>query len=105
MAMTPEKKMKKKVDEVLKEAGVWFFAPQAGIYGRSGIPDRIGILPDGKFLGVEVKADPTKKPTALQMRTLQQIIDAGGEAWVVDSDMRLATFKAWLRVLYEKPKC
>ena len=56
MADTPEAKMKKKVDKVLKEAGVWYFAPQSGIYGRSGIPDRIGILPGGRILAIEVKA-------------------------------------------------
>ena len=70
MADTPEAKMKKKVDKVLKEAGVWFFAPQSGIYGRSGIPDRIGILPGGRMIAVEVKADPTKKPTELQKKSL-----------------------------------
>jgi len=55
MADTPEAKMKKKVDKVLKEAGVWYFAPQSGIYGRSGIPDRIACV-NGRMIGIEVKA-------------------------------------------------
>ena len=34
-------------------------------------------------MGIEVKADPTKKPTELQLRCIQQIKDSGGYAMVV----------------------
>lgn len=98
MASTPEAKMKKKVDKVLKEAGVWFFAPQSGIYGRSGIPDRIGILPGGRMIAVEVKADPTKKPTALQVKVINEMMDAGAIVWLVDSDLKVEALRTALKL-------
>lgn len=98
MADTPEAKMKKKVDKVLKEAGVWFFAPQSGIYGRSGIPDRIGILPGGRMIAVEVKADPTKKPTALQVKVINEMMDAGAIVWLVDSDLKVEALRTALKL-------
>lgn len=30
-------------------------------YERSGVPDILGILPDGKFLGIEVKKNESEK--------------------------------------------
>lgn len=98
MADTPEAKMKKKVDKVLKEAGVWFFAPQSGIYGRSGIPDRIGILPGGRMIAVEVKADPTKKPTELQKKVIGEMMDAGAIVWLVDSDLKVEALRTALKL-------
>ena len=98
MASTPEAKMKEKVDKVLKEAGVWFFAPQSGIYGRSGIPDRIGILPGGRMIAVEVKADPTKKPTALQVKVINEMMDAGAIVWLVDSDLKVEALRTALKL-------
>jgi hypothetical protein len=98
MASTPEAKMKKKVDAVLREMGVWFFAPQSGIYGRSGIPDRIGILPGGRILAVEVKASKRYGLTALQDKTLAEIRTAGGSTWVVDDEQSLAALAAAIRI-------
>ena len=74
MANTPEGKIKKKLDTMLKSLSpwVWFYSPQSGIYGKSGIPDRV-IVAYGNFIGVECKADRTKKPTALQLRCMKDI--------------------------------
>lgn len=90
MAMTPEAKVKKKLDDMLKkhkDKGVWYYAPQSGIYGRSGVPDRIACV-CGKFISVEVKA-PGKKhlATALQQQCGKEIMNAGGVWCVVDDDM------------------
>lgn len=91
--MTPERRMKKKVDEVLKEFGIWFFCPQSGIYGRSGIPDRIACW-KGRFIGIEVKAPEAKRGmTALQERTMIQMREAGAVYWLVDSDEALLAFR------------
>lgn len=98
MADTPEKKMKRKVDEVLKEAGIWFFAPQSGIYGRSGIPDRIGILPGGRMIAVEVKAGTKYGLTALQEKTLTEIRIAGGSTWVVNDEHSLAALRTAIKL-------
>lgn len=75
--MTPEGKIKRLVDAGLKKRKVWYFCPQAGPYGVRGIPDRIAIV-NGQFLGIECKADATKKLTPLQARCRDDIKAAGG---------------------------
>ena len=72
MSNTPEGKIKRKLDRVLKQEGVWFFNPQAGPFGRAGIPDKIACI-GGKFVGIECKADKTKKPTPLQIKAMKEI--------------------------------
>lgn len=75
--MTPEGKIKRLVDAELKRLGVWYFCPQAGPYGVRGIPDRIAIV-KGLFVGIEVKADASKRLTPLQEKCRQDIVAAGG---------------------------
>lgn len=100
MADTPEKKMKRKVDAVLKANDIWFFAPQSGIYGRAGIPDRVGISPGGGFLAVEVKAPDAKRGlTALQERTITDIMNAGGVCFVVRDDESLNELDVWIKTV------
>ena len=83
MGMTPEGKIKKKLDTMLKsKRSVWYFPPQAGPFGRSGVPDRIACAA-GKLIGIEVKADRTKKPTALQQQCMDKIEGAGGKCFLV----------------------
>lgn len=41
-------------------------------YERSGVPDILGILPDGKFLGIEVKKNEKEKPSKDQVAFLEQ---------------------------------
>lgn len=74
---TPEGRIKTKLDAMLKQEGVWYFSPQAGPHGKAGIPDRIAIV-DGRFVGIECKADKTKTPTKLQERCGLDIMNAGG---------------------------
>lgn len=95
MGMTPEGKIKVKVDKMLKSLGVWFYSPQSGIYGRSGIPDRVAIV-NGLFIGIEVKADRTKKPTDLQLVTMVEITKAGGKCFVVNDEETLAYARAYI---------
>ena len=76
-ALTPESKVKRKVVEVLKKHGVWYFFPANNGFGKAGIPDIIAIV-KGQFVGVEVKADRTKKPTALQVKCGEEIQRAKG---------------------------
>jgi Holliday junction resolvase len=84
MARTPEAKVKVKVVQALKDAGVYYFFPATHGYGRSGVPDIVCCV-DGKFLGIECKAG-TNKPTALQVRELEAIRQANGVAVVVNED-------------------
>lgn len=82
MAQTPEKKVKVKVEAVLKSEDVYYFFPATHGYGRSGVPDIIGCV-GGRFLAIECKANGNK-PTALQVREIERIRRSGGLAVVVD---------------------
>ena len=84
MAQTPEKKVKTKVEAVLKSEDVYYFFPATGGYGRSGVPDIVACV-NGVFIGIECKANGGK-PTALQVRELERIRAAGGYAIVVNEE-------------------
>lgn len=81
MAATPEKKVKARVEAVLKAAGAYYFFPATHGYGRSGVPDIIACL-KGQFIGIECKAG-RGTTTALQERELSRIREAGGVALVI----------------------
>lgn len=79
--MTPEAKVKARVKKLLAEAGVYYFMPATGGYGRSGVPDFVACV-RGVFWGIECKAGDNE-PTALQRRELRLIAASGGVAlWV-----------------------
>jgi Holliday junction resolvase len=82
--MTNEAKVKKKVVEMLKEVGAYYFFPVTGGYGRSGVPDIICCI-KGNFVGIECKTRGNK-PTALQQKNIDEIRSTGGYAFVVDED-------------------
>jgi hypothetical protein len=52
--------------------------------GFAGVPDRILIMPGGRIVFVELKA-PGKKPTPLQARIIQMLVDRGADVRVADS--------------------
>lgn len=95
MATTPEGRVKKRLDLMLKTARVWFYSPQAGPYGRAGIPDRIAIV-EGLFVGIECKADKSKKPTRLQIQCMEQIERAGGKCFVVYDDETIQNVREYI---------
>jgi Holliday junction resolvase len=84
MAMTPEAKVKKQVKAILDELEVYHFSPMQNGMGRAGIPDIVACH-NGKFIGIECKAG-NNKPTALQERELNRILNAGGEAYVINEE-------------------
>lgn len=96
MATTPEGRIKRKLDKVLKAEGVWFYSPQAGPFGVAGIPDRVACV-YGHFVGIECKADKTKKPTALQMKCMRDIEAAGGKCFVAYDDETIETVREYIR--------
>jgi hypothetical protein len=86
MADTPEKKLKKKVVEILKQYNAYYFYPVTGGFGASGVPDIVACV-NGRFLGIEVKADAKKRgPTALQQKNLNEINKTGGVGVVIDAN-------------------
>lgn len=82
--MTPEAKVKKKVVDVLKKGGAYYFFPATGGYGRSGVPDIVGCY-RGVFFAIECKAG-SNKPTALQEAEMRKIREASGLTLVVNED-------------------
>lgn len=92
--MTPEAKVKKKVQTILKDRGAYYFTPVTGGFGRSGVPDIVACY-HGKFIGIECKAG-NNKPTALQTKNLEEIQKAGGVSLVINEDnvdLLVATMK------------
>lgn len=84
MATTPEKKVKDKVVKVLKEFGAYYFFPATHGFGRSGVPDIVGCY-NGKFFAFECKAG-NNKCTPLQLKEIDAIWQAKGEAYVIKED-------------------
>jgi Holliday junction resolvase len=82
--MTPEKKVRKKVEQLLDLYGVYYFAPMSGGFTKAGVPDLVCCY-KSKFIGIECKAG-TNKPTELQKRELNRIQKAGGFAMVVNEE-------------------
>lgn len=82
--MTPEGKVKKKVTDILKSIGAYYFSPVTGGFGRSGVPDIICCL-RGHFIGIECKAGDNKV-TALQLKNIEMIQTAGGYAFIVNEE-------------------
>lgn len=82
--MTPEAKVKKKVVDVLKKNGAYYFFPATGGYGRSGVPDIVCCY-RGVFVAIECKSG-TNKPTPLQQAEMGKIKQAQGFVLVVNED-------------------
>ena len=99
MAQTPEKKVKTKIEAILKSEGVYYFFPATHGYGRSGVPDIVACV-NGYFLAIECKAG-TNKPTALQVREIEAIRKAGGVA-VVANEENWDEVRALVRTLGER---
>lgn len=79
---TPEGKVKKKVRTILDLLGAYYVMPVTNGFGNSGAPDYL-VCYKGVFVGIECKAGENK-PTALQLKNLDQIIEAGGQSFVVN---------------------
>lgn len=80
--MTPEAKVKKKVVDVIKKNGAYYFFPATGGYGRSGVPDIVCCY-RGVFIAIECKAG-NNKPTPLQEAEMDKIRKAQGFVLVVN---------------------
>lgn len=87
MALTPEGKIKKKLCAILNEHNLYYFMPATGGFGRSGIPDVVGMNRSGIMFGIECKAEGGK-PTSLQMYELNRIVEGGGYGVVYDGTVR-----------------
>ena len=68
------------VDEVERRGG---FCPKFTSPGMDGMPDRLVLLPHGRFCFVEVKA-PGEKPRPLQAYRHRQLRRLGISVYVLD---------------------
>ena len=94
-ASTPEGRVKRRLTDRLKHHKIWYFYPGNNGFGKSGLPDVIAIV-RGRFVGIEVKADKTKKPTALQWKTGREIIAAGGLWFLVYDDDTISKVEEYI---------
>lgn len=81
---TPETKVKRAVTKILDSHNAYHFFPATHGYGRSGVPDIVACY-KGHFIGIECKAGKGV-PTALQLKELRLIQEAGGVSMVVRED-------------------
>ena len=84
MPLTPEKKVKNKVTQLLKLHYIYYFYPFSHGYGSAGVPDIIACY-KGRFIAIECKAGKGKT-TALQEKNLGSITVSGGIALVINED-------------------
>jgi hypothetical protein len=97
MNMKNEADVKKVVKLILCDTmNCWWFMPPANGFGRAGIPDFVGHV-NGKFFAVETKFG-AGKPTANQVREINNITDTNGEVWIVNEkniDTWELEFRGW----------
>jgi Holliday junction resolvase len=99
LAKTPEAKVKDKIKKILKAHGVYYIMPIGSGYGNAGVPDFICCY-KGFFMAIEAKASGNMA-TVLQAKNLEEIIDAGGVAVVVNEN-NLHAIEGWLKILEVK---
>ncbi len=99
MAQTPEAKVKAKIKALLKKYGVYYAMPIGTGYGNAGVPDFL-CCAGGQFLAIEAKANGGK-PTALQLKNINEINACGGVALVVD-ETNLTMLEAVIKVRTEE---
>lgn len=92
--MTPEAQVKAKIHALLKAANAYAVNYIGGQYATSGTPDILACL-HGRFIAIEAKAGKGK-PTALQLRALRLIDEAGGVALIIN-ETNLITLEEVLR--------
>lgn len=94
--MVREKVFENQIKFFLKELpNTWFYKNWGGGYSVSGIPDIIACV-NGKFVGIEVKAEDGH-PSALQLRNISLIEKSKGIGLIIypkDFEMLKSLLKA-----------
>ncbi len=79
-----EKQIERKlIEEIKKRDGIALKQT-----GMAGIPDRLVLLPSGRYAFVELKA-PGEKPRKLQELRMKQLKKLGFRTYVVDSIQKI----------------
>lgn len=74
--MAQEKNFENRVKKYLKEEGCYIIKHHGGYFSKAGIPDLL-VSCNGRFLGIEIKADKGK-PSELQIENIKDINKSGG---------------------------
>lgn len=75
--MAQEKNFENRIKQFLRERNCWYVKYWGGgEYTKAGVPDILACV-NGRFVGIEVKAE-NGKPSKLQVRNLKKINEAGG---------------------------
>ena len=82
--MAEEKQFENKIKKLLKTKGIYYFKFWGTMYTKAGVPDIIACV-NGRFLGIEVKAEKGK-PSEIQLENIRQIRRGGGYAVVCYPD-------------------
>ena len=101
MALTPEKKVKNKVVQLLKKYDAYYFFPASYGMGRSGVPDVVCCY-SSKFIGIECKAGKNKA-TPLQLKELAAIRGAGGDTFIINEE-NVGVLEEYLKSYAQHPQ-
>ena len=82
--MRNESDVKKRVKQILKELGAWWYMPVPTGYGVQGIPDFI-VCYKGLFIAIETKYGKNKCSKWQAIR-LDEIRDHGGQSMVINEN-------------------
>jgi hypothetical protein len=101
---TPEGRIKRRLDEKLHALPitVWTHSPLAGPFGRAGVPDRL-VCVSGHLVAIECKADASKRPTRLQVATMNRMKSAGATVFIVCDDATIDTAIEYIRHIGSVP--
>jgi len=99
---TPEGKVKAMIDRELKKRTLYYFNPQAGPFGKAGVPDKI-LCVAGHFIGIEVKS-AKGRTSPLQDACMQKIEDQGGKCFVVRDRDTLDETLEYIDACIARPK-
>lgn len=81
--MKPEEQVKARIKGWLQNQGAYFFMPVQTGYGATTLDFLVCLR--GRFLGVECKRKGTTRPSPRQQICMDNIEQAGGWAFCVDS--------------------
>lgn len=102
--MRIEGDVKAYIKELMKEQQalqrkLWWYMPANNGYGKSGVPDFVGLC-NGRFFAIETKFG-NAQPTPMQIKAMSEISAAGGKVWLVSNitlDGFETEFLAWVEL-------
>lgn len=80
--MAKEKKLQKTIRDYLKSKGCYVLVTTPGAGIPIGCPDIIGLLPNGKWVALEVKASASSPRRPLQEETVDMLSKMGYSIFV-----------------------